>query len=152
MRWLGGVQSHSELLADVAYFMAEEAREGFTFWVVERRRDKALLGFCGLIRIPDRDCPCRDKLEIGWRLRERIWRKGYGFEAASTILRHAFTKIGAENVVSRTAASNVASKALMRKLGLRRRRSMDYRPKGARRKLIVFGISAEEWRQRECKP
>lgn len=65
MRWLNGVQTRSQLKADVRYFVASEARHGFTYWVVERRADDAFLGFCGLVRIPDRDCPIAGELEIG---------------------------------------------------------------------------------------
>ena len=57
MRWLGGVQTQRQLEADLEYFIASEAKNGFTFWALERRADDAFLGFCGLIRIPDRDCP-----------------------------------------------------------------------------------------------
>ncbi len=146
MKWLGGVQSPPQVLDDVSYFMASDANDGFTFWVVERRSDGAFLGFCGLVRIPDSDCPFRGMLEIGWRLRESVWRRGYGFEAASAVLRYAFSSLDAREVVSRTAVGNVASKALMRKLGLGRRRALDYRPKNSRRALITFAITAEEWR------
>ena len=146
MRWLGGIQAPSELLEDVSYFMASEAKDGFTFWAVERRRDNAFLGFCGLLRIPDFDCPLRGKVEIGWRLRQSAWRQGYGFEAATAVLEHAFHRLHVREVVSRTASGNVASKALMRKLGLRRLADMEYRPAGARRKLIAYAISAQQWR------
>lgn len=147
MRWLGGLQSASELLADVSYFMASEASDGFTFWVVERRSDYQFLGFCGLVKIPDFDCPFKGSVEIGWRLRQSAWRRGYGFEAASAVLRYAFSELGAREIVSRTAKANTASKALMRKLGMTRRRAMDYRPRRARRKLVTFAITAGQWRR-----
>lgn len=68
MRRLGGVQTSSQVRADVRYFIASEARRGITYWVVERRADNVFLGFCGLVRIPDRDCPIVGELEIGWRI------------------------------------------------------------------------------------
>jgi RimJ/RimL family protein N-acetyltransferase len=129
----------------MSYFMSSEATDGFTFWVVERRSDKAFLGFCGLVRIPDDDCPFRGSLEIGWRLRKGVWRRGYGFEASSAALAFAFRRTGARAVVSRTAGGNDASKALMRKLGLQRCPSLDYRPKRAKRKLSVFRITTADW-------
>jgi RimJ/RimL family protein N-acetyltransferase len=148
MRWLGGTQSRSELCDDVAYFMASEARDGVTFWVVERGVDAAFLGLCGLIIIPDGDCPCAGELEIGWRLRESAWRQGYGFEAASAVLSYAFLRLGAPVVVSRTAPGNVASLRLMAKLGLSRRKELDYIPVGERDELLVCSISSGEWHAR----
>lgn len=138
MRWLGGVQSRAELKRDVRYFIRSEAKEGFTYWVVERLRDNAFLGFCGLVRIPDRDCPFRGAVEIGWRIRQREWRKGYAFEAASAVLTDAFAVFDADIVVSRTAAGNLPSQRLMRKLGLIRRPDLDYRPRGEDEELQVY--------------
>lgn len=148
MRWLGGVQSLSQVRDDVAYFIASEASEGFTYWLVERLSDGALLGFAGLVRIPDEDCPFRGEVEIGWRLRESVWRKGFGFEAASAIMELAFSQLRLARIVSRTAHRNRASKALMRKLGMRRRRGMDYSPRGTTRKFAVYSITAAQWRKR----
>jgi RimJ/RimL family protein N-acetyltransferase len=145
MRWLGGVQSRTQLRQDVAYFAAMEKREGFTFWVVERRSDKAFLGFVGLIRVEEEDCPFAGEVEIGWRLRQSVWRRGYGFEAASAVLDHAFVELKLERVVSRTAKRNAASVALMRKLGLKRCRKMDYRSVVAIAKLAVFTLTARQW-------
>jgi len=145
MHWLGGVQTKRQLRQDVAYFAAMEKREGFTFWVVERRRDKAFLGFAGLIRIEEEDCPFAGAMEIGWRLSQSVWRRGYGFEAASAVLDYAVGELGLNEVVSRTAKGNAASIALMRKLGMKRRRAMDYRPLVASRKLAVFTITARRW-------
>jgi RimJ/RimL family protein N-acetyltransferase len=145
MRWLGGVQTKEQLRQDVAYFAGMEKRAGFTFWVVERRRDKAFLGFVGLITIEEEDCPFVGEVEIGWRLRQTVWRRGYAFEAASAVLDYAFDKLALEQVVSRVAKRNTASIGLMRKLGMKRRRRMDYRPAVASRKLAVFSITARQW-------
>lgn len=145
MRWLGGVQTRKQLRQDVTYFVTVEKREGFTFWVAERRRDKAFLGFVGLVRIEEDDCPFLGQVEIGWRLRQSVWRRGYGFEAASAVLEFAFAELGLERVVSRTAKRNAASVGLMRKLGMKRQRRMDYKPLIGSRKLAVFSITLNQW-------
>ena len=146
MRWLGGVQTKKQLRQDVDYFTAMEEREGFTFWVVERRRDRTFLGFVGLIRVEEEDCPFAGAVEIGWRLREGVWRRGYGFEAASAVLDYAFIRLRLETVVSRTAKGNAASIGLMRRLGMKKNRAMNYRPRLASRSLAVFSITATQWR------
>lgn len=151
MRWLGGVQLKRQSRQDVAYFAAMEKREGFTFWVVERRRDNAFLGFVGIVRIDEEDCPFGGEVEIGWRLRQSVWRRGYAYEAAAAVLDYAFGPLSLNRVVSRTSKRNEGSIALMRKLGLRRRRAMDYRPCVATRKLVVFAITAKQWRAREAR-
>lgn len=151
MRWLGGIQRKRQLRQDLAYFAAMEKREGFTFWAAERRRDNAFLGFVGLIRVEEDDCPFVGEVEIGWRLRQDNWRQGYGYEAASAVLDYAFSRLKLQRIVSRTSKRNAASVALMRKLGLRRRTTMDYRPLIAKRKLAVFAITAKQWAARNAR-
>lgn len=146
MRWLGGVQSRPEVSAEVRYFIGAEYRDGHTFWAVEHRSEPTFLGFCGLLTIRERDCPFRGEVEIGWRIREDQWRKGFAYEAASATLSYAFKQLRLPLVVSRAAAGNTASRKLMRKLGMRRCRDLDYRPRGENDKLAVYSISAEEWR------
>jgi len=97
MRWLGGVQPAEELGSRVRnVFTAWEEVRGFTFWVVERKEDRALLGFCGLKRASDPGTKVEGMVEIGWRLREDAWGRGYAREAATASLDFAFDKVGAE--------------------------------------------------------
>ena len=72
MRWLGGVKPEHEMKAIVEdRLMRWQDERGFTFWVVERKADRALLGFCGL-KIADAG-PIEGEYEVGWRLREDAW-------------------------------------------------------------------------------
>ena len=139
-RWLGGVQTRRELTGDVAYFTEAEAAQGFTFWVVERIKDSAFLGFCGLLRITDADCPAYGELEIGWRIREDAWRRGYAFEAARAVLDYAFVQPGIKMVVSRAAVGNEPSRGLMRKLKMRNDPTFDYLPENEENALVTYLI------------
>ena len=138
MHWLGGVQTRRELTTDVKYFIKTEKAEGHTFWVVERKFDNLFFGFCGVIRILDRDCPAAGKLEIGWRIREDQWRNGYAFEAAAVTLADPINRHGGDEIVSRTAAGNVASQGLMLKLGMLREQSLTYIPNGEDEALVIY--------------
>jgi RimJ/RimL family protein N-acetyltransferase len=140
MRWLGGVQTRRELKSDVNYFMKSETAEGLTFWAVERKADEAILGFCGLLRIREADCPACGEMEIGWRIREDDWRRGYAFEVATAVLDYAFGQRAIQLVVSRAAAGNTASRELMRKLGMRHTTSLDYIPDGEDVALVTYVI------------
>ena len=146
MRWLGDVQSREEIERDVDYFIEEEAHRGHTFWVVERKADRAFLGFCGLVRIPDQDCPLIGELEIGWRIRQNEWRNGYAFEAAKATRDYAFERCLSEKIVSRTSAGNVASRGLMLKLGMKHEPMEDYVPDGEVAALRTYVITQTVWR------
>ena len=126
MRWLGGVQPFDQQADAVDRLRGYSADYGHTFWAVERREDGAFLGFCGLKRANTPACSVAGEFEIGWRLREDSWGKGYAKEAASASLDHAFEILAAPRVFALTIEGNDASRGLMARLGMRRREDLDY--------------------------
>jgi RimJ/RimL family protein N-acetyltransferase len=126
MRWLGGVKSGPERLEGIRRMMRWQEERGFTFWVVERKADGELLGFCGIKVADTPDSPIHGLYEVGWRLREDVWGQGYAREAAIASLDFAFDRLGAERVVAITFAPNAASWGLMERLGMTRRPELDY--------------------------
>ena len=151
MEWLGGV-------LDVGGISAQRARvencartNGFCFWAVERKDDGALLGFCGLKRADAPGSSVTGMVEIGWRLREDAWGRGYAREAAQAALAQAFERFGAEEVVALTVEGNAGSWGLMLRLGMRRREELDYtdsRYDPPWRDTIVYSIDRTSWENR----
>ena len=148
MRWLGGVKTAEALETVVRErLMAWQERYGHTFWVVERKADDALLGFCGLKIADDAGSPVEGELEIGWRLREDVWGRGFAREAATASLDFAFAKLRAPQVVALTVTGNAPSWGLMERLGMVRRPELDYEgPAWAEGSVIVYSIASEQWR------
>lgn len=147
MRWLGGATSEEKMRAAIRErMMAWQEERGFTFWVVERRSDRALLGFCGLKLGDDPGSLVEGEVEVGWRLREDAWGQGYAREAAAASLDHAFKVLRAERVVALTVEGNAPSWGLMKRLGMTRRPDLDYSgPEWAEGPVIVYAIGKEEW-------
>lgn len=151
MRWLGGVSN--EATRDAAFDRIDGFQRdyGHTFWIVERTKDGALLGFCGLKRVnaPGGE-PLHGQFEIGWRLREDAWGRGYAKEAAMASLDLAFGRYGAPHVLAMTVAGNAASQGLMKRLGMHRREDLDFvdrrfpNPSDIN-PAIVYRIDAAEW-------
>ena len=56
-------------------------------------------------------------LEIGWRLKQRFWGKGYGTESAMALKLYAL-KRGAHRLYATTVSANIASIRIMEKIGL----------------------------------
>jgi RimJ/RimL family protein N-acetyltransferase len=126
MRWLGGVKAGPERYEGIRRCMRWQEERGFTFWVVERKADGALLGFCGIKLADTPGSPIEGQYEVGWRLREDVWGQGYAKEAALASLDFAFGKLGAGRVVAITFQGNEASWGLMERLGMTRRPELDY--------------------------
>ena len=149
MRWLGGVkppEEHRKIIRERV--MRWQKEMGFTFWVVERKRDGELLGFCGIKLADGEDSPIAGEYEIGWRLREDAWGQGYAKEAAAASLDYAFDRLGAGQVVAITFPGNEASWGLMERLGMRRRAELDHDdPRFPElNPTIVYSIDREAWR------
>jgi RimJ/RimL family protein N-acetyltransferase len=150
MRWLGGPKPPGFLEEVVRErFMRWQEEHGFTFWVVERKEDAELLGFCGLKIADGRQSKVRGEVEIGWRFREDSWGRGYAKEAATASLRHAFETVGAERVVALTVEGNSNSWGLMRRLAMRRRADLDYVDPDwpeSMNPVIVYEMERSAWR------
>ena len=67
----------------------------------------ALLGFCGLKRSNQPGGP-QGMMEVGWRLREDAWGKGYAKEAATASLALAFDHFGADEVLALTVQGKLS--------------------------------------------
>jgi RimJ/RimL family protein N-acetyltransferase len=157
MRWLGGQQTIGEWSAGYERLLGYQRDFGFTFWIVERKDDDAILGFCGLKRA---NAPgAREilgQIEIGWRLRDGAWGRGYAKEAAIALMDLAFDKFAAPRVIAVTAAGNEPSQGLMIRLGMTRTPEFDFvderfPPDSDVNPQIVFTIDAADWpRAREA--
>ena len=145
MQWLGGVCDEPKR-ADVRRRLESyQADHGHTFWIVERKEDGAILGFCGLKRCNQEGGPVGE-MEVGWRLREDAWGKGYAKEAAIASLDIAFDRFGAEQVVALTVLPNTPSWGLMKRLGMQHRPDLDFKNSDfGDDTIIVYSISCGEW-------
>jgi RimJ/RimL family protein N-acetyltransferase len=150
MRWLGGLQPKEEWSAGYQRLRGYERDFGFTFWIVERRSDDAILGFCGLKRANAPGAMFHGEVEIGWRLREDAWGQGYAKEAAIASLDLAFGRFAAPHVVAVTALKNLPSQGLMQRLGMNRREDLDFIDERFAadsdvNPQIVYRIEAADW-------
>ncbi len=151
MRWLGGVADEATIEVALARLDGYGRDFGHTFWVVERRSDEALLGFCGLKRVNSPGCgDLAGATEIGWRLRQDAWGQGFAKEAAIASMDLAFERFSAPFVVALTVPGNLASQGLMKRLGMRRTPENDFvddrfAHPGELNPSIVHRIEAGEW-------
>ena len=100
-------------------------RHGFGLWAVELKETNEFAGFIGLsvLSFQAHFTPC---IEIGWRLAARFWNQGLATEGASLVLAFAHDRLGMEEVVSFTAADNLASQRVMEKIGMVRDMKGDF--------------------------
>lgn len=149
MRHLGGVQDRAAWDAAKTRLDGYQRDFGHSFWIVERKADGELLGFCGLKRVNAEGAGAlTGQFEIGWRLRESAWGQGYAKEAAVASLDLAFGQFGAPHVVALTVPRNVESQGLMKRLGMTRRDDLDFidpRFGPEMNPTVVYRIDASDW-------
>jgi RimJ/RimL family protein N-acetyltransferase len=123
--WLGGVRDRVESDAFVDRVQAHDFEHGFGFWVVERKADSQVIGMTGVWRVPpEMDMP--DTVEIGWRFHPDAWGRGYATEAARAALAYGFDKLKLPEIIAFTARTNLASQAVMGRIGMRQDPARDF--------------------------
>jgi RimJ/RimL family protein N-acetyltransferase len=88
-------------------------------------------------------------MEVGWRLREDAWGRGYAKEAATASLALAFDHFGADEVIALTVQGNAGSWGLMLRLGMERRGDLDFDSTdfgSEDPRIIAHGITLDQWR------
>lgn len=121
---------------------------GFGLWVLERRVDRAFLGFTGLAPVRA-DIPPAGAIEVGWRLSRSAWGQGYATEAAREALRVGFGEGRLSEIVALTAVVNAPSRRVMERLGMRHDPADDFDhlgvPPGPLRRHALYRLDREQY-------
>ncbi len=116
----------------------------YGFWAVELIEKGQFIGFIGLNNITFPEIA----LEIGWRIAFPHWGKGYATEGAKAALDFAFNTLQAKEVVADAIPSNVRSRAVMKKLGMKHNPADDYdKPNRAPNltRHVLYRITKSDW-------
>ena len=127
MRHFPAPMRRAESDALVDRILADFERRGWGLWALEERATGRFLGFTGLAPVRF-EAPFTPATEVGWRLRRDAWGRGFASEAARAALSVAFACDGLalEEVVSFTARGNQRSRAVMRRIGMKRDAAGDF--------------------------
>lgn len=100
-------------------------KDGFSVFATELKATKEFIGFIGL-NSPAYSTPFSPCVEIGWRIDEEFWNKGFATEGALACLKWGFETLGLKEIVSFTATSNKTSERIMQKIGMIRDMAGDF--------------------------
>ncbi|ELP65122.1 GNAT family N-acetyltransferase [Streptomyces turgidiscabies] len=122
---------------DLGLFAAQEKDGGaFIGWFVLR---------------PEPEGPL-DEVELGYRLRQASWGKGYATEGSRALLRKAFTELSVRMVWAETMSVNHGSRNIMQKLAMTFVDTIPTpsgmeRVEGSERGGVRYEITKEQWEQ-----
>lgn len=117
MRFFPSTRSREESDAEAGWLSERFTADGFGPWAVEVPGLAPFIGFVGCWRVV-RELPFTPAVEIGWRLNEPFWGKGYAVEAAKAALQDVFSRTDLPEIVAYTAVINAPSRRVMEKLGM----------------------------------
>lgn len=94
---------------------SEFEETGFGLYAVEIKETGEFIGYVGFHRFAF-DVPFSPGWEIGWRISDKFWNKGYATEAAMACIKYAREKKLCNRLYSFTAVPNIASENVMKRI------------------------------------
>ena len=91
-------------------------RRGVGLWLVEKKRSRELMGFCGFLELPS----THEGPQLVYALRERFTGKGYGTEMARASIAYARSRAGFTDIVAAVDEVNANSCKLLERIGFTR--------------------------------
>jgi RimJ/RimL family protein N-acetyltransferase len=157
MRYLsGGEPTSPEVVRDeyIPAILSGYERWGgrFGLYAAYEKDGDAFIGWFYLRPGRERDAPL-DVADIGYRLRQPAWGKGYATEGSQALLHKGFSELGLRLVWAETAVVNRRSRNVMEKLGMTLKRAIPTPPDmamidGAEHGGVEYEITEEQWRTR----
>jgi ribosomal-protein-alanine N-acetyltransferase len=144
VRYLGtGVPWPEERVKEFVNRQCENwEKDGFCLWKILPKEGDALIGICGLQRLPG-----GLDVEIGWWLAPAYWGQGLATEAARMALAYGFEVSKLERIVAIAQAANRDSLRVMEKIGMRFEREALH--KGIR--VVLYAIECEQFIAEKAK-
>ncbi len=96
------------------------------YWPIFEKQNGVHIGAAGL-RPKNLN---ENQYEIGFHVRSRFWRMGYGSEAANAVIQYAFRELAASSLFAGHNPKNIASGKLLKKLGFEYSHDEYYEPTG----------------------
>lgn len=124
------------------------ARTQMGLMAVERNEDRQFMGYCGLA-VPKFEAHFTPCVEIAWKLGKAFWGCGYATEAARAVMAYGFDTLKLNEIVALTASINMASRAVMTKLGMRHDPKDDYKHPNLNKNdrlsdLVLYRLTRQE--------
>ncbi|MEV6642028.1 GNAT family N-acetyltransferase [Amycolatopsis sp. NPDC051371] len=116
MRYLTG-RASTRAEVERAHLRRINTAPGFGFWM--GFADEEFIGWWILRPPHGPDQPdVEGEAELGYRLLQKHWRRGYASEGSRELIRYGFEELGLDRIFAQTMAVNTGSRATMASAGL----------------------------------
>lgn len=97
----------------------------YGLYAVDELQTNEFIGFIGFSH-PSFELEFDPFIEIGWRLKEDKWNKGFATEGAKRCLKFGFEELNFEDIYSFTSKVNKRSERVMQKIGMKKIREFEH--------------------------
>ena len=125
-------------------------KNGYNYFATEILKTGELIGFIGLA-YQDYETNFTPAIDIGWRLKEDAWGKGFATEGANKCLDFAFNNLKIEKIISTCTEKNTLSENVMKKIGMVKKQLFNHpnlKEYPKYEKCICYEIDKNIWQQR----
>jgi len=112
-------------------------------WIIKMKNAEEAIGYIGIWRIDKQN----NRGEIGYALKKEYWNKGIATEATIKVINFGFSKMQLHTIMANTNPKNLASQALLKKLGFIQEAyfRQDYYFNGKYLDSAIYGLIKEDW-------
>lgn len=116
MRWVGdGLPiTRAQCTEWIAVTQGNYRTRGYGMFAVEEEASRQVAGFCGLVHPGG-----QAEVEVKYAFRRSCWGRGIASEVLAALLCYASERLGLHRVIATVAPANLASQAVLRKVGAR---------------------------------
>lgn len=117
MRYFPSMPDEATTREYIQRMQAQFAENQYCYFAVEILDTREFVGFIGLM-YQDYEATFTPCVDIGWRLKQSAWGKGFATEGAKACLDYAFTTLNLPTIYSVAPLVNTPSINVMKKIGM----------------------------------
>lgn len=118
--YLGNIplKTKEESLGYLKNIQNQYKENGIGRFAMIKKDSNEFIGWCGLKFITEEENNHSHFYEIGYRLKEEFWEKGYAYEAAKAWYEYAFNVLKVDTLYASAHIDNKGSRRILEKIGL----------------------------------
>ncbi len=121
MEYFPFLQSSEQTAEFISKMQAQFHEKGFTYFAVDTLADNDFIGFIGL-SVPGFEADFTPCVDMGWRLKQQAWFKGYATEGAMRCIGFA-AETGIKELYAIAPVVNERSVQVMKKCGMQQQKT-----------------------------
>ncbi len=107
------LKNDQEALQVLTDIILPQYQTGLGRWAIHTKDTNEFVGWCGLKYLKE-----TDEIDLGYRLRQSAWGKGFATEAAKHTLVYGFNQLHLKEIVGKAHVENAGSIHVLQKIGM----------------------------------